>query len=134
MSFLGGVLLKAITFELKTGYASANVLDLLEQKGLYLDWIAQARASCRGAGTRYWAVVHRRPQSKEPLLIAPANLFLRLCQGVPNNAFTFDCGGEKIVICKLKWLFWCKPEQVKYQIHKLLIREKERHAKRQEQK
>lgn len=63
-------LLDLVTFELKRGYNTATVSDLLdiEGGGVMGKFIEQARKSASLAGTPYWAVIHKRDR-REALLI-----------------------------------------------------------------
>lgn len=63
-------LLDLVTFEIKRGYNTATVSDLLdiEGGGVMGKFIEQARKSASLAGTPYWAVIHKRDR-REALLI-----------------------------------------------------------------
>ena len=63
-------LLDLVTFELKRGYNTATISDLLdiEGGGVMGKFIEQARKSASLAGTPYWAVIHKRDR-REALLI-----------------------------------------------------------------
>ena len=63
-------LLNLVTFELKRGYNTATVSDLLdiEGGGVMGKFIEQARRSASLSGTPYWAVIHKRDR-REALVI-----------------------------------------------------------------
>lgn len=79
---LGAPLTNLITFELKCGYRHANLHDILDRTELnaatiYEEWIAQAQAASKEAGTPYWAVVHHR-RGRETILTIPRRLWRAL--------------------------------------------------------
>lgn len=72
-------LLDLVTFELKRGYNTATVSDLLdiEGGGVMGKFIEQARRSASLAGTPYWAVIHKRDR-REALLITNMRELLQM--------------------------------------------------------
>ena len=76
-------LLNLVTFELKRGYNTATVSDLLdiEGGGVMGKFIAQAKKSASLSGTPFWAVIHKRDR-REALVITNMRDLLQL----PNIA------------------------------------------------
>ena len=72
-------LLDLVTFELKRGYNTATISDLLdiEGGGVMGKFIEQARKSASLAGTPYWAVIHKRDR-REALLITNMRELLQM--------------------------------------------------------
>lgn len=78
----GKPLTDLITFELKRGYRSANLHDLLDRTEnsaiqTYEGWINQAKAAADAAGTPFWAIIHKRDR-KEITLLVPQKLLDKL--------------------------------------------------------
>lgn len=119
-------LLDKVTFELKRGYNTATISDLLDNDGGVMGkFIEQARRSASLAGTPYWAVIHKRDR-REALLItncmwflptAPGNRIVTLHRlGDHRNSLVFD----PLAVAKLEDCL--RPEQQKY-IQKILSQE-----------
>lgn len=73
----GFPLLKAFSFEIKRGYNSHTIQDLLDGMGavpLYRKWIRQAWESCGAAGSTSWAIIFRRDR-RAPLAMFPDGMF-----------------------------------------------------------
>ncbi len=75
----GAELTRLIAWELKCGYQSATIHQLLDRPKSaavqhYEEWIGQAVASARAANAPYWAVVHDRSR-RETVMLAPVMLF-----------------------------------------------------------
>ena len=65
----GMALLKRITFELKRGYNTASIMNLIDtppstKKNEMLEFIEQAYCSSLQARSPYWAVIHGRDRKK----------------------------------------------------------------------
>lgn len=92
-------LLDLVTFELKRGYNSATISDLLDNGGgEMLKFIEQARRSASLAGTPYWAVIHKRDR-REALVITN---WSALCDYFsPNVELLGHSSGMGIWACKL---------------------------------
>jgi hypothetical protein len=78
----GEPLTRAVVFELKRGYRTAALHDLLDRPvraaaQVWEEWIAQAQEASANAGTRYWAVIHRRDR-RECLIVVPRALLWNL--------------------------------------------------------
>jgi len=72
-------LLNLITFELKRGYNTATISDLLDNNGGEMaKFIEQARRSASLAGTPNWAVIHKRDR-REALVITNCLWFVESC-------------------------------------------------------
>lgn len=71
---IGQPLIDFVTFELKRGYNSTSVQDLIDKpkKALLNEWIEQATLSHQNAESRGWAIVWRR-DLREALVIFDAN-------------------------------------------------------------
>lgn len=84
-------LLDLVTFELKRGYNTATISDLLdiEGGGVMGKFIEQARRSASIAGTPYWAVIHKRDR-RESLVITNMRDLLRLPMVPPLVAIVGD--------------------------------------------
>ena len=85
------VLTRLITFELKRGYKTAVVHDLLDgppQKNPrpLEAFFLQAKEAAEGAGTPYWAVIHRRDRCL-PLIYLPGQLEEEL---IDPNGYQFN--------------------------------------------
>lgn len=78
-------LLNLVTFELKRGYNTATVSDLLdiEGGGVMGKFIEQARRSASLSGTPFWAVIHKRDR-REALVITNWVEFLDLYAPTPH--------------------------------------------------
>lgn len=81
----GEPFVKCVTVEAKVGYHHANVFDLFDKPGrcgkVWFDWMKQAVAAARNAGTPYYCVVHLRNKkgdSRAPLIAFPNTFVLRL--------------------------------------------------------
>ena len=86
-------LLDKVTFELKRGYNTATISDLLDNNGGVMGkFIEQARRSASLAGTPYWAVIHKRDRREALLITNWATLML----GVINE------GGGRIASYRLR--------------------------------
>jgi len=115
------VLTRVITFELKKGYHwEGSIHDLLDRnpnnaRPLYADWFAQAEASRKHAGAKYWAVVHARTRRK-PLITIPLELFEAIdMDGEPSvYAGIRPVVGPKVCIFPLAAFFAiCLPETIR---------------------
>ena len=95
-------LLNLITFELKRGYNTATVSDLLdiEGGGVMAKFIEQARRSASLAGTPFWAVIHKRDR-REALVITNMRNLLRLPMIPPTAIVSNEPLDEPIYVSKL---------------------------------
>lgn len=94
-------LLDLVTFELKRGYNTATVSDLLdiEGGGVMGKFIEQARRSASLAGTPYWAVIHKRDR-REALVITNMQQLLQMPM-IPPVTIAFPAIEEPIYASKL---------------------------------
>ena len=78
----GAPLTRLITFELKRGYQSATIHELLDKPQLaavqtYEKWIEQAITAASNAKTPFWALIHARNR-RDTTLTIPSSLFEQL--------------------------------------------------------
>lgn len=71
-----------ITFELKRGYPKVSLSDIIDRNdntkpGGFEQWVLQARASARQAGTPYWMIIHKR-NNRPAMAYMKYSLFLKL--------------------------------------------------------
>lgn len=71
---VGKPLTDFMTLELKRGYTKATIHDLIDNPAggnpIYAQWVKQARAASKAAGTPYWAIIHRRTR-REAVIVMP---------------------------------------------------------------
>lgn len=106
----GAPLLDLLTFELKRGRSKFTIQDLLDKppraaRQEYEDWIDQAIASHKAAGSLAWAVVFRRDK-RVACVMAPYALWRRLVDAGASVAeavplLTLSCGGGAVVLLRL---------------------------------
>ncbi len=73
----GQSLLDITAFELKRGYNSYSIQDLLDKvngKGGFWDFIEQASRDASLAGSLYWTVIHKRDR-REPIYVTNMHYF-----------------------------------------------------------
>lgn len=92
---IGQPLLQAITFEFKVGYSSHTLSHLLDKSlraapRMWDKWILQARESAKQAGSKGWAVVHRRNGQKATITMN-RSLYLALFDDNGNFPPKFEC-------------------------------------------
>lgn len=98
-------LLDKVTFELKRGYNTATISDLLDNDGGVMGkFIEQARRSASLAGTPYWAVIHKRDRREALLITNWMQLTLGLmCAGSGRIVSCQFCvESEAIYCCELE--------------------------------
>jgi hypothetical protein len=89
---IGKPLIDLITFEIKRGYNSKTIADLLDAPKssalqVYERWINQASESAAQAHSFAWALIVKRDQ-RDPFVITPAKLWTELVGGASNNNST----------------------------------------------
>lgn len=107
---VGDEFLKTFTVELKKGYNSASIGDLLDKpkKSVYGDWIAKLEETYRGAGSRTWMLVHHRDR-RLPVVVMPG--CVQACLRVPN---CMDVSSEAnwLAACRLEDFFRIPPNRL----------------------
>lgn len=77
MTALGQKLLDITSFEIKRGYNSHSIQDLIDKpnkKGGFWDFIEQASRDSSLAGCPYWTVIHKRDR-REPIYVTNMPFF-----------------------------------------------------------
>jgi hypothetical protein len=88
-------LLDRVTFELKRGYNTATISDLIDNDGgVMAKFIEQARRSASLAGTPYWAVIHKRDRREALLITNWAMLPLGVLEGGSGRIASYRLGQE----------------------------------------
>lgn len=109
----GEPLTRLITFELKRGYNTATVHDLIDRAKkdrpkVYETWIAQAHAAAQRAGTPFWCIIHRRDK-RLPTVTLPRSLILKLVGfgGTAEKDWPRPyTSGRLLVKHDTGWTFW----------------------------
>lgn len=111
--------LRFMVLELKRGYNRCVLHDLLDKPANaslqgYEKWIEQAKASQTQAGSRFWAIIHKRDR-REPLIVVSYEMWnvLEWKMEIPPNKTFFHAGELDLVALPLaSFLDWVSPSVI----------------------
>lgn len=119
------VMTKLITMELKRGYNSKTIMDLLDcsphsAKQSFQLWIEQAMQSSKNAKTPFWIIIHKRDR-RDILVYFPIQLYYKINKELPLERRilplgVFNISNLKVNIVVLRWstfLDWTTPTVLK---------------------
>lgn len=129
---VGEPLLKALTLELKNGYSSRSIADLLDQTPkaggkTYHDWLTKLIATHKRAGSLYWALIVKRNR-REPLIFFPHALqcdlslytnCITLCDSIPYILLTCSSELSVVGVHLEAFLSVVKPDHIRKLVNKV---------------
>jgi len=106
---IGAPLTDLFSIEIKRGYSSSTIHDLLDRKDksaelLYDEWFCKAIDSCKSAGTFSWLLISRRDR-REPIIWMPDEV--RVVFQVVGVHFVFSPYTNMIVRLRRKNVRFC---------------------------
>lgn len=105
-------LMKFVTIECKRGYSKSTPYDMIDKKShakaqQWEEWIEQASLSCRNAKSKYWAIIARRNQ-RDDIIMMPWAMFSFLELSYYSAAFIIETTEDlkfHVVVMKLDDFF-----------------------------
>lgn len=108
-------LMKFVTIECKRGYSKTTPYDMIDKKShakaqQWEEWIEQASLSCRNAKSKYWAIIARRNQ-RDNIIMMPLDMFnyLEIAEcAFPYATFSIETADQpsySVAVMKLEDFF-----------------------------
>ena len=112
---IGQPFLDCFAIEVKRGYPTATVHDLLDtKKPIYQKWIEQAEASREASGAEWWMIVHQRDR-RETIITMPSSWHRLLDEWPDCRLINVETGnGEEIECISLSgFLKYVRPDTLR---------------------